>query len=268
MKLLPLTPQDKGFWFSLNTHGNPETFFNHIAAQTAYILWEDTVPVGLMHHCILWERLPFLNLLLVTPEHRRKGLGAKAMGLWEQEMKAQGFAMVLTSTQADEEAQHFYRCLGYVDCGGLVFHHTPLDQPLELFLYKVLPLTPLKQTPAATPFQLEDYMMQKPYVTREPQPERNRVCYNVDGVLFAVITLDQNNQPVYITLKVPPEQGEALRSQYEDVIHGLYGSPLHRSSIKIGGSVPEVLLKELVNQSYQFSFKRIPLKRRVELLNR
>ena len=31
------------------------------------------------------------------------------MEYWEAEMKNQGFCMVMTSTQVDESAQHFYR---------------------------------------------------------------------------------------------------------------------------------------------------------------
>ena len=53
-------------------------------------------------------------------------------------MKQQGYKMTLISTQADEEAQHLYRKLGYIDCGGLVFNHTPFDQSMELFFRKVL----------------------------------------------------------------------------------------------------------------------------------
>ena len=52
-------------------------------------------------------------------------------------MKQQGFKMALISTQVDESAQHFYRKLGYVDCGGITFHDTPFHQPMELFLRKV-----------------------------------------------------------------------------------------------------------------------------------
>ena len=46
--------------------------------------------------------------------------------------------MALTSTQSDESAQHFYRKLGYKDCGCLVINEGPLAQPAELFLSKVL----------------------------------------------------------------------------------------------------------------------------------
>ena len=31
-----------------------------------------------------------------------------------------------------ESAQSFYRKLGYVDCGALVLHDTPLEQPMEI----------------------------------------------------------------------------------------------------------------------------------------
>lgn len=55
---------------------------------------------------------------------------------WEKEMKAQGYGMLLTSTQADENAQHFYRRLGYKDCGGFVMDLPRYAQPMELFFIK------------------------------------------------------------------------------------------------------------------------------------
>lgn len=51
-------------------------------------------------------------------------------------MKSQGFDMLLTSTQVDENAQHFYRKLGYKDCGGLIMNSSRYKQPMELFLSK------------------------------------------------------------------------------------------------------------------------------------
>ena len=94
--------------------------------------------VGIMAHCILWDNLPFLNLIFVKEEYRNKGFAKKAIIYWENEMKNQGYKMTLISTQVDEKAQHLYRKLGYIDCGGLVFQNTPFDQPMELFFRKVL----------------------------------------------------------------------------------------------------------------------------------
>jgi hypothetical protein len=47
-------------------------------------------------------------------------------------MEQQGFDTVMTSTQSDEHAQHFYRKLGYVDAGALLLD----TQPLEIILIK------------------------------------------------------------------------------------------------------------------------------------
>ena len=53
-------------------------------------------------------------------------------------MKQQEYKMILISTQVDETAQCFYRKLGYVDCGGVVLNNTPFEQPMEMFMRKVL----------------------------------------------------------------------------------------------------------------------------------
>ena len=44
--------------------------------------------------------------------------------------------MLLTSTQVDEEEQHFYRKLGYKDCGGFVIDIPGYEQPMDMFLIK------------------------------------------------------------------------------------------------------------------------------------
>ena len=41
---------------------------------------------------------------------------------------------LMTSTQVDESAQHFYRKIGYKDCGCLVLDIPELEQPMEMFL--------------------------------------------------------------------------------------------------------------------------------------
>ncbi len=44
--------------------------------------------------------------------------------------------MLMTSTQVDEDAQHFYRKLGYQDSGGLIINIPGYEQPMEMFLIK------------------------------------------------------------------------------------------------------------------------------------
>lgn len=53
-------------------------------------------------------------------------------------MKLQGYTFLLTSTREDENAQCFYRKLGYKDCGGLTVDVPGYEQPMEIFLRKVI----------------------------------------------------------------------------------------------------------------------------------
>lgn len=138
MELRPMTEEDKTFVLSFDSHMDEDCFRNRVLTKTGFVLWEEENPVGLMHHCLLWDRMPFLNLLYIVEEKRGQGFGKKAMESWEAELKRRGCQIALLSTQADETAQHFYRKLGYRDCGGLIFQDTPFDQPAELFFRKVL----------------------------------------------------------------------------------------------------------------------------------
>ena len=65
-----------------------------------------------------------------------EGYGKLLMEHWEQAMKSQGYGMLMTSTQVDEEAQHFYRKLGYKDCGGFVVDVPGYEQPMEMIMIK------------------------------------------------------------------------------------------------------------------------------------
>jgi len=60
------------------------------------------------------------------------------MLFWEKEMLGYGYKIVITSTQVDEQAQHFYRKLGYIERGGIFLDKTPFEQPQEMFMIKVL----------------------------------------------------------------------------------------------------------------------------------
>lgn len=138
MTIKYVEPSDQDFWLRTDKHANAKRFMDKVTARTGYVMWDHELPIGLLHYSVLWDNLPFLNLLFVLDEHRNKGCGTEAMLQWEQDMRAQGYKMLLLSTQVDESAQHFYRKLGYVDCGGLMLDHTPFAQPMELFLRKVL----------------------------------------------------------------------------------------------------------------------------------
>ncbi|MCI6997471.1 MAG: GNAT family N-acetyltransferase [Eubacterium sp.] len=77
-------------------------------------------------------------MLFVDWLKQKKGFGRELMKYWENDMSNQGYGMVMLSTQVDEDAQHFYRKIGYKDCGGFTVDIPGFEQPLEMFMSKKL----------------------------------------------------------------------------------------------------------------------------------
>lgn len=128
--------EDKAFWYSLDSYLSEQEFNRKIIDKRGYVLSVDNKPIGLLRYNLFWDNTPFCTMLFVDWNFQNKGYGKKLMEYWETEMKSQGFGMIMTSTQVDESAQHFYRKLGYKDCGGFVIDIPNYEQPMELFLIK------------------------------------------------------------------------------------------------------------------------------------
>jgi ribosomal protein S18 acetylase RimI-like enzyme len=98
------------------------------------IIRESNQEIGWMRYGFFWDNTPFMNMIWIDEEYRGTGIGKKVVHYWEELMKQKGFEMVMTSTQSNEAAQHFYRKLGYRDAGCLMFE----NEPLEIILTKDL----------------------------------------------------------------------------------------------------------------------------------
>ncbi|MFQ7551037.1 MAG: GNAT family N-acetyltransferase [Blautia marasmi] len=81
------------------------------------------------------DLIPFLTLLYLDESYRGKGFGRQAMLFWERDVGL-GYKTIMTSTQVDEDAQHFYRKLGYKDRGSLFLDNTSFEQPQEMIMLK------------------------------------------------------------------------------------------------------------------------------------
>jgi N-acetylglutamate synthase-like GNAT family acetyltransferase len=103
-----------------------------IAAKEIYVVEEAGELAGWLRYNLFWDSIPFMNLIFLLEKYRCKGTGKKLVRNWEKDMKEKGYKNVLTSTQSDEEAQHFYRKLGYTEIGGFKLS----DEPLEIIFCK------------------------------------------------------------------------------------------------------------------------------------
>lgn len=129
---------DMVFWFSLDKHLSETEFEKKIRDKMGYVLLQNEKPVGLLRYNLFWDSIPFCTMLFIDRNYQRMGYGKKLMEFWENDMKLAGHSMLLTSTQTDECAQHFYRKIGFQDCGGLLFQVPDYAQPMELFLAKAI----------------------------------------------------------------------------------------------------------------------------------
>ena len=113
-------------------HISDEILKAKIAAKEIYVVEKDGELSGWLRYNLFWDNTPFINLIFFLDKYRRKGTGKKLVRHWEKDMKEKGYKNVLTSTRSDEEAQHFYRKMGYTEIGGLKLP----DEPLELMFFK------------------------------------------------------------------------------------------------------------------------------------
>lgn len=130
--------EDEAFWFSLDNHLSKQEFEKKIRDRMGYVLLQESTPIGILRYNLFWDNTPFCTMLFIDAAHQHKGYGAKLMAFWEEEMLSLGYGMLMTSTQVDEDAQHFYRKLGYQDAGGLLLTIPGYEQPMELFFTKRL----------------------------------------------------------------------------------------------------------------------------------
>ena len=112
---------------------------------------------------------------------------------------------------------------------------------------------------------IDDYLLQKPGVTKDLQPDWNWIRYQIGGKLFAAVCLDDQDQPYYITLKLDPAEGDFLRGQYEDILPGYYMNKTHWNSVRAQGSVPDNLLRNLLDEAYRLVPHALPKKKQREI---
>ena len=129
---------DRDFWHSLDKHLPEVEFEKKVRDKQAYVLLESGKNVGILRYNLFWDNTPFCTMLFVDWNYQKKGYGSNLLDFWEKDMKNKGYGIVLTSTQVDETAQHFYRKMGYKDCGALVINVPNYEQPMEMFMIKAI----------------------------------------------------------------------------------------------------------------------------------
>ena len=107
---------------------------NKINNNEVYVIEKNREIIGWLRYSLFWDNIPFMNMVYILAEYQKMGIGKMLVIYWEKEMKKKGYDNVLTSTQSNEEAQHFYRKLGYKEIGGFKY----FNDPYEIIFQKIL----------------------------------------------------------------------------------------------------------------------------------
>jgi len=134
LEIRPAHDTDFEFLAAVDAHITAAMLRRKIAAGEILVAVTGDERIGLLRWGWFWDNTPFMNLLFVAESWRGRGVATQLIALWEADMRATGAGFVLTSTLADESAQHLYRKRGYRDIGGFAL---PDEEP-ALCLFKSL----------------------------------------------------------------------------------------------------------------------------------
>ena len=111
--------------------------------------------------------------------------------------------------------------------------------------------------------ELREYCISKKGVSEGFPFGEDTLVFKVGGKMFALTNLD--GEPS-INLKCDPERAIELREQYPSIVPGYHMNKVHWNTVYIDSSLPENLLKELIDLSYDLVLLSLSKAKRDEVL--
>jgi len=106
---------------------------------------------------------------------------------------------------------------------------------------------------------IDEYCLAKSGAIKDFKVEWDVTRYLIGGKMFAMEGGDKYKKAI-ITLKCDPPFGEMLRQQYEHIVPGYYMNKEHWNSVYLEGDVPDKILQEMIDMSYQLVFSSLTKK--------
>lgn len=88
--------------------------------------------------------------------------------------------------------------------------------------------------------------------------------FKVSGKIFALSRLSE--QPLRVSLKCDPPLAEELRKAHPAVIPGYHLNKRHWNTVTVDGSLPDEIITDMVEDSYDLIVSRLPRAQRRALL--
>ena len=113
-----------------------------------------------------------------------------------------------------------------------------------------------------------EYCLSKKGVTEHFPFDEDTLVFKVGGKMFALSSLLQwEKGSPSVNLKCDPERAQELRAEYDSIQPGFHMSKIHWNTITINNDVPNDLLKELIDHSYDLVFKSLTKKIQMEIID-
>ncbi len=110
-----------------------------------------------------------------------------------------------------------------------------------------------------------EYCLNKPGTTEETPFGPDTLVFKVMGKMYALTGIDTFE---FINLKCDPEYAIELREQYDGSIRpGYHMNKKQWNSVDTDGRVPDQLVKQLIDDSYDLIVDKLPKKLKEELSN-
>ena len=111
--------------------------------------------------------------------------------------------------------------------------------------------------------ELRTYCLSLPHVTADMPFGEDFLVFHIANRIFALMNL--NRVPMSVSLKCEPERAIELREEYPDkIVAGYHLNKKHWNTVLLE-SLPEVLIKEMVQHSYDQVLAKVPKKEREAL---
>ncbi len=108
---------------------------------------------------------------------------------------------------------------------------------------------------------VREYCLNKKAVTESLPFDDETLVFKVAGKMFALLSLSGDWG---LNLKCDPEKAIELREKYSDITPGYHMNKIHWNTINLNGILPEKLVFELIDHSYQIIIESLPKKVKLE----
>jgi predicted DNA-binding protein (MmcQ/YjbR family) len=116
---------------------------------------------------------------------------------------------------------------------------------------------------AMRPAELRDHCLGFPGSEETFPFGRQTSVFKVAGKMFALSRLAQS--PLQISLKCEPALAQQLRDAHPEVLPGYHLNKRHWNTVVVDGSLPEKVIRDMIEDSYDLVVSNLPAARQREL---